>query len=237
MASTWCRWRRWGLESAAEGRDRQGHHRLTRSCARQEARAHPCRHPGDRRRELGVLRDAHGRLEGGAGGDIQPWAIDLPPMGRQGSRPAGRPRGRCWRKRLRASPPVPGCWSSPLGSSMRRCAKSRMGPMTPVRSRPGSPFGPWPSAPTPTLGRAHAHLGGVPCSERRLDRPRRQARHMAFFRFLQPGLLQHVRHHDRSHRRRPGRCHRRVRQAPPQGSGPDGPLLPLALAAVVACRV
>jgi 3-oxoacyl-[acyl-carrier protein] reductase len=50
----------------AEGRDRQGHHRLTRTRPWQEAGAHAHRYPGDSRRGLGLWRLAHRRLEGGA---------------------------------------------------------------------------------------------------------------------------------------------------------------------------
>src|SRR5690606_35932791 len=57
-----------GSDARAEGRRRQGHHRLPRARARQEAGAHACRDPGDRRSGLGLRRDADRRLEATATG-------------------------------------------------------------------------------------------------------------------------------------------------------------------------
>ena len=54
------------------------------------------------------------------------------------------------------------------------------------------------------FGRGDAGMGGVPGGEAALDGAGRQAFHLAFFRFLKPQLLPHMRLHAGRHRRQAG---------------------------------
>lgn len=89
------------------------------------------------------------------------------------------------------------------------------------------------------LGRAHAHVGGVPGRECRMGRSGRKAVDMALVLLVEQSVLQHLRHHDRCDRRRADRRtrHRSLRSAAPQGTRADVPRLRLAQAPVVACSL